>query len=136
MHAMRRPNSERGVAIVPNIAHITIAGHLGRDAETREAGHSVVTSFSIAVSDKRNDRTNWFSCSLWGSRGEKLRQYLVKGKAVLVTGGLTTREHNEKQYLEVNVDDLSFLGSGSEASSSAPRSTAAAAGEPDEDIPF
>ena len=122
---------------MPNIAHITIAGHLGRDAETREAGHSVVTSFSIAVSDKRNDRTNWFSCSLWGTRGEKLAQYLTKGKAVLVTGGFTTREHNDKTYMEVNVDDLSFLGGGSEASSSAPRSTASVAGEPaDDDIPF
>ena len=122
---------------MPNLATITIAGHLGRDAETREAGQTTVTSFSIAVTDKRADRTNWFSCSLWGTRGEKLAQYLTKGKAVIVTGGFTTREHNEKQYLEVNVNDLSFLGSGSEASSSTPVSTAPVAGEPaDDDIPF
>ena len=136
LHSLWRFDPERGDALMPNVAHITIAGHLGRDAESREAGHTTVTSFSIAVSDKRNDRTNWFSCSLWGTRGEKLKQYLTKGRAVLVTGGFTTREHNEKQYLDVNVDDLSFLGGGGEASSSAPRSIAPAAEEPDADIPF
>lgn len=91
---------------------ITIAGGITRDAETRQAGQSEVTSFSVAVDhrDGQNKSTMYFDCSMWGRRGEALRSYLTKGSKVCVTGDLGTREHNGKTYLQVRVDNVTLQG--------------------------
>lgn len=90
---------------------IIIAGNLGKDAELRRTqGGDPVASFNVAVSD-RNKNTTWFSCSLWGRRGESLAQYLTKGSKVALTGDLTTREHEGKTYLGCNVSEITLLGS-------------------------
>lgn len=92
---------------------ITIAGRLTRDAETRQAGSEQVTSFSVAetIKDKNGERPQFFDCSMWGQRGEKIRQYLTKGSPVTVTGSLTTREHGGKFYLQLRVGDVALQGS-------------------------
>lgn len=91
---------------------ITIAGNVGKDAVTRSAGDSNVTSFPVAVSDGFGDKkkTIWFDCSMWGARGEKVAQYIVKGGQVCVSGDLSTREHEGKTYLTVRVGELTLLG--------------------------
>jgi single-strand DNA-binding protein len=91
---------------------ITIAGGIGRDAETKQAGSSKVTRFSVAVDDGWGDkkRTIWFDCDLWGDRGEKLAGMLTKGTKVAVSGDLSTREHNGKTYLTVRADNVTLLG--------------------------
>jgi single-strand DNA-binding protein len=94
---------------------ITIAGNIGKDAETRNAqGGDTVTSFNIAVEDRSGKEkvTLWFSCSIWGKRGDSLRQYLTKGSKVAVSGDLSTREHEGKTYLQVRVDQVSLMGGG------------------------
>lgn len=93
---------------------ITIAGGITRDAETRQAGQSDVTGFSVAVDhrDGQNKSTMYFDCSMWGKRGAALRQYLTKGTKVAVSGELSTREHNGKTYLQVRVNDVTLLGGG------------------------
>ncbi len=92
---------------------ITIAGNIGKDAETRttQSGDSV-TSFNVAVEDRQGKEkaTLWFTCSLWGKRGESLAQYLTKGSKVAVSGDLSTREHDGKTYLQVRVDQVSLMG--------------------------
>ena len=52
--------------------NLTIAGALGRDAETRttQTGETV-TGFSVAVSNGKDRDATWFDCSLWGDRGPK-----------------------------------------------------------------
>lgn len=91
---------------------ITIAGNVGKDAVTRAAGDSNVTSFPIAVSDGFGDKkkTIWFDCSMWGDRGSKVAQYIVKGGQVCVSGDLSTREHEGKTYLTVRVNELTLMG--------------------------
>lgn len=90
---------------------ITIAGGIGRDAETKQAGNSKVTRFSVAVDDGWGDkkRTIWFDCDLWGDRGEKLAGMLTKGTKVAVSGDLSTREHNGKTYLTVRADNVTLM---------------------------
>lgn len=97
---------------------ITIAGTVGRDAETRQAGQSTVTSWSVAVDDGWGDKktTMWFDCSMWGQRGEKLAAHITKGGKMSVTGDLSTREHNGKTYLQVRVDNLTLQGGKREGS--------------------
>jgi single-strand DNA-binding protein len=92
--------------------NITIAGRLTKDAETRDAGGSRVTGFSVAVDnwDGKTKGTLFFDASMWGDRGEKLAQYLIKGASVTVSGDLGTREHNGKTYLTIRVADVTLQG--------------------------
>lgn len=92
---------------------ITIAGNIGKDAQTRTTqGGDKVTSWTVAVEDRQGQdkRTIWFDCNLWGARGEKLAEYLTKGGKVAVSGDLSTREHEGKTYLSVRADQVTLLG--------------------------
>jgi single-strand DNA-binding protein len=95
--------------------NITIAGGIGRDAQTRQtqSGDSV-TGFSVAVEERngRDKRTIWFDVSIWGRRGDALAQYLTKGSKVAVSGDLSTREHEGKTYLTIRADQVTLLGGG------------------------
>lgn len=104
---------------MPNLSVITLAGHLGRDAELKAAGGTPVCKFSIAVNTKRRDgdSTAWYACALFGNRAEKLAPMLTKGKAVIVSGELVPREYKGKgdelrTSLDVNVNMLTFAGGG------------------------
>lgn len=92
--------------------NVTVAGRLGKDAETRQAGNSSVTGFSVAGDTGFGDRrqSHWFNCSLWGKRGEAMQQYLRKGQEVVVIGEYSEREYNGKQYKELNVLDVKLMG--------------------------
>lgn len=119
----------------------TIAGNIGKDAETRQAGSSTVTGFAVAVEQRGKDgkKTQWVNCSMWGSRGDKLVGYLTKGSRVCVSGELTTREYNDKTYLELNVSDVTLMGGGQQQGSGyrehdAPQSGYGAGGRPSQDL--
>jgi single-strand DNA-binding protein len=128
--------------------NITIAGNVGKDAETRRTqSGDAVTSFSIAVEDRipKEKGTIWFRCSLWGRRGESLAQYLTKGSKVAVSGELSIEVYEGKTNLTVKVDQVTLLG-GSQDDNVSRRDTArqapagyGAGGRPDLDddtIPF
>ena len=72
--------------------HITLTGHLGRNALLRTVtlpkGPRDVLNFSLAVRTGwgEAERTIWYDCSLWGDRSAKLAPYLLKGTRVLLTG--------------------------------------------------
>lgn len=92
------------------------AGNLGKDAETREAGGTTVTKFSVACKTGKKDETQWVECSMWDERGEKLAPFLVKGKTVAIVGRVSVRAYDSKgearASLEVRVDQLTLLGGG------------------------
>lgn len=97
---------------------VTIAGRIGKDAETRTTqSGDPVTGWSVAADTGFGDRkvTTWFDCSLWGERGRKLAPYLTKGSAVTVIGELGQREHNGKIYLTVRVSDVAMQGGGKQS---------------------
>jgi single-strand DNA-binding protein len=92
---------------------ITIAGNIGKDAVTRTTGNGdKVTGFTVAVEDRQGKEksTLWFDVAIWGARGEKLAEYLTKGGKVVVSGDLSTREHEGKTYLSVRADQVTLLG--------------------------
>ena len=93
--------------------NLTIAGGIGKDAETRttQSGKNV-TSFSVAVSKGRDKETIWFDCSIWGERGDKVAQYIRKGGKITVSGEVSAREHNGKAYLQIFVRDFTLQGGG------------------------
>ena len=92
---------------------ITIAGNIGKNAETRHTqGGDAVTGFSVAVEDRsgKDKPAVWFDVSIWGKRGETLAQYLTKGSKVTVSGDLGRREHDGKTYLTVRANDVTLQG--------------------------
>jgi single-strand DNA-binding protein len=96
---------------------ITIAGNIGKSAETRTTqGGDKVTSWSVAVEERtgKEKSTIWFDCSLWGKRGESLASYLTKGGKVAVSGDLGKREHEGKTYLTIRADQVTLMGGKSE----------------------
>ena len=130
---------------MPNLSVITLAGHLGRDAELKQVGKHPVCEFSIAVSHKRGEEksTAWYRAQVWGERGEKLAPRLTKGTAVLIIGDLVPREYKGKEdqlrtSLDVRVNTLEFLGGGAERGEDRPTPKGRPAPQPaeDEDIPF
>jgi single-strand DNA-binding protein len=96
---------------------ITIAGRIGKAAETRQAGGDNVTSFTVAV-DQRNGRekvTNWWRVSVWGKRGDALAQYLTKGASVTVAGEFTLGEYDGKPQLNVRANEIALQGGKSDS---------------------
>ncbi|MGC0155549.1 single-stranded DNA-binding protein [Chromobacterium vaccinii] len=98
---------------------ITFDGRLAADAELRytPAGEPILT-FRVASDIGFGERksTNWFSCQVWGKRGESLKNYLAKGQQVTVYGQLTLREWQDKDgnkrlSPDVRVNELSLQGS-------------------------
>lgn len=107
-----------------SINRTVISGNLTRDPDVRAtAAGTQVLSFTVAVNDRRKnqqtgqweDYPNFVDCTLFGTRGEKLAQYLAKGSKVAIEGKLRYRSWNDQQTgqkrsaLEVVVDELEFM---------------------------
>ena len=123
----------------------SFTGRLGADCEIKQVGNgNSVTEFRVAVASGYGDReaTTWLRCNMWGSRGEAVAPYLVKGQLVAVSGELTNREYEkdgEKRYsLEVRVNDLTLIGGKSDKPAAKPAQQPAAKQSEfvDNDIPF
>jgi len=136
---------------------INFVGRLGADAEFKQVGDNSVLEFRICCSTGWGEReiASWYRCTLWGKRGEKIEQYLTKGKQVFVSGELTMRpwttsEGVEKMSADINLNSIDLIGSREDAapqSDAAPgydkapaaepaKSAPAAEGESDADLPF
>lgn len=99
-----------------------IVGNLGRDAELRFTTQGTpVTSFSVATTEKFNDRngekkedTQWHRVNVWGNMAESLQPYLTKGKQVYCEGKLVTREWEKDgvthKTTEIRADKVVLLG--------------------------
>lgn len=94
---------------------VTISGNLGKDSELRttQKGDKVL---SFSVGSKQgfgNDAaTNWFRCSVWGARAEKLHLYLLKGVKVVAQGELTIGSYEGKPQFDVRVNEVEFMSRG------------------------
>lgn len=77
---------------------ITIMGRLTKDPELRRTGSgTAVASFSIACEDDFSSKgtekqTHFFDCTAWRNTAEFISKYFAKGRMIIVTGRLTTRE--------------------------------------------
>ena len=92
---------------------INVIGRVGKGgASIKSVRDRTVLAFSIAVDSGwgESKATLWFDCSLWGQRGEKLADYIQQGDQIGVTGSLSTREHDGKTYLKIDVQDVTLIG--------------------------
>lgn len=136
----------------------TFTGRLGRDAEQKYLPNgTAVTEFTVAVDVGFGDKktTLWPRCAMFGDRGAKVAQYLLKGQQVGVSGSVNMREWTNKESetktsLEVRVSELNLIGSKGDGeqrkatqderpkaqSESAPAKKKPYFDEMDDDIPF
>lgn len=126
---------------MPNYTNITVAGYVGRDAESKQVGDSTVVEFSVAVTTKRREEsTAWYRCAIWGKRGQSLLPHITKGSAVIVGGELMPREYTGRNdelrtSLDINVQSFAFAGGGRK-SDDAPDSHPSDKGHYEDDVPF
>ena len=128
---------------------ITATGRIAADAEVRfTPSGDPVASFRIASDVGFGDKktTNWFSCKVWGKRGESLAPHLIKGTPVTVFGALTLREWNDKEGQkrlspDIRIDEIELQGGKKDSEPSQHQRNAqgapkASIGDMDDDIPF
>lgn len=92
---------------------LNVIGRIGKDAVLRNTQNGdAVLGFSLAFDSGFGEKkqTIWLDCSMWGKRGEKIAEYLTKGKQIGVSGELGTREHEGRTYLTLRVSDVTLCG--------------------------
>lgn len=122
------------------INSVVIAGNLVGDIETRTTATGfVVGRFTVAVNErvKRNgeweDYANFFDCTLFGDRANKLAPYMGKGSKVAVSGRLHQdryeKDGQKRSRIGIIADQIEFMSGRTEKASAAPEYY-------DEDLPF
>lgn len=101
---------------------VTLMGNLTRDPELRTTPNGAsVCSFSLALNRSyKNADGNWVEATdyidivAWGPLGERVAQYLTKGRPALVSGRLQSRNWEQdgvkRSKVEVVAQDVTFLG--------------------------
>lgn len=80
--------------------YVYVAGHLGKDAETKttQSGKSLTKS-SIAV-NRGQDLADWYGLIWWE---DDKAERLVKVQGIRLVGKLSHREYNGKEYVDITV---------------------------------
>lgn len=101
---------------------VILMGNLTRDPELRTTPNGAnVCSFSLALNRSyKNAEGNWQEATdyidivAWGPLGERVAQYLTKGRPALVNGRLQSRSWEQdgakRSKVEVVAQDVTFLG--------------------------
>lgn len=105
-----------------SINHVAISGNLTRDSELRTTqGGTAILGFGVAVNERHKnaatgeweDYPNFIDCTMFGTRAEKLAQYLVKGCKVAIDGRLRysawEKDGQKRSKVEVIVDEIEFM---------------------------
>ena len=106
-----------------SLNQVFLMGNLTRDPELRQtpSGQNVC-SFSLALNRSYKDAsgewqeaTDYIDVVAWGPLGERVSQYLSKGRRCLVQGRLQSRsweqEGQKRSKVEVLANDVTFLDS-------------------------
>src|ERR1019366_2259637 len=134
-----------------SLNQVFLMGNLTRDPELRQTPNGQnVCSFSLALNHSYKDNssgewkeaTDYVDIVAWGPLGERVSQYLSKGRRCLVQGRLQSRsweqDGQKRNKLEVIASDVTFLDSrgagggddGSGMTSAAPAGPSAAPTKP------
>ena len=106
-----------------SINRVIISGNLTRSPELKQTqGGTAVLQMGVAVNDRRKnpstgeweDVANFVDCVLFGTRAERVAQYLDKGTKVAIEGRLRYRaweaqDGARRSKLEVVIDEIEFM---------------------------
>jgi single-strand DNA-binding protein len=137
--------TERSILMARSFNQVILMGNLTRDPELRTTPNGTnVCSFSLALNRSYKgangdwqEATDYIDVVAWGPLGERVAQYLSKGRPCLVNGRLQSRaweqDGQKRSKVEVVAQDVTFLGgpggggSASSEDSSAPAKSTASA---------
>jgi single-strand DNA-binding protein len=106
-----------------SVNQVILMGNLTRDPELRQTPNGQnVCSFSLALnraykdgSGEWQEATDYIDIVAWAGLGERVAQYLSKGRRCLVQGRLQSRsweqDGNKRSKVEVIANDVTFLDS-------------------------
>jgi len=116
-----------------SLNRVILLGRLGRDPEVRYAqSGTTVATLNMATDERRPDgsggwknETEWHRVVLFGKQADLAKQYLTKGREVLIEGSLRTRQWQDKEgqkryTTEVVCQNMRFVGGRGGAGGSAP----------------
>ena len=101
---------------------VILMGNLTRDPELRTTPNGTsVCGFSLALNrsykggdGEWQEATDYIDIVAWGPLGERVAQYLSKGRSALVNGRLQSRsweqDGQKRSKVEVVAQDVTFLG--------------------------
>jgi len=106
-----------------SLNRVILLGNLGKDPEVRYTqGGTTVANLRIATNERRpdgnggwKDETEWHSVVLFGKQADLAKQYLSKGRTVLIEGSLRTRQWQDKEgqkrwSTEIVAQNMRFVG--------------------------
>jgi single-strand DNA-binding protein len=115
-----------------SVNQVMLMGNLTRDPDLRQipSGQSVC-SFSLALNRAYKDQggewqeaTDFIDVVAWGPLGERVSQYVTKGRRVIVQGRLQSRsweqEGQKRNKVEVLASDVTFIDGRGDAGEGAP----------------
>jgi len=116
-----------------SLNRVILLGNLGKDPEVRYTqGGTTVANLRIATNERRpdgqggwKDETEWHSVVLFGKQADLAKQYLSKGRTVLIEGSLRTRQWQDKEgqkrwSTEIVAQNMRFVGGRGGAGGGAP----------------
>ena len=135
---------------------VILMGNLTRDPELRQTPNGQnVCSFSLALNRSYKgadgnwqEATDYIDVVAWGPLGERVAQYLSKGRPCLVNGRLQSssweKDGQKRSKVEVNAQDVTFLGgqqgegagaaSGAQSSASSSATSASTSAKKKDDV--
>jgi single-strand DNA-binding protein len=130
--------TERSILMARSFNQVILMGNLTRDPELRTTPNGTnVCSFSLALNRSYKgangdwqEATDYIDVVAWGPLGERVAQYLSKGRPCLVNGRLQSRaweqDGQKRSKVEVVAQDGGGGSASSEDSSAPAKSTASA----------
>jgi single-strand DNA-binding protein len=140
-HAVHaEPAATRRKSVPGNYNRVILVGNLTKDPETKTLGSGqTVCKFGIAVNrrTKTTDETMFVEIVAWEKLADLCRQYLKKGRSVLVEGRLAIRSYEDqngakRKATEVVIDAMQML----DAKDAAPAQASLYGELDDSEIPF
>jgi single-strand DNA-binding protein len=126
---------------------VILMGNLTRDPELRQTPNGQnVCSFSLALNrsfkggdGEWKEATDFIDIVAWGPLGERVAQYLTKGRPCLVNGRLQSssweKDGQKRSKVEVVAQDVTFLGGAGGQSGSSTDSGQAGEGDETDQTP-
>lgn len=122
---------------------ITAAGYLVSDPEIRSFGDNQVCHIRMCASSDRAKEKCFIDVELWGKQADIAKQYLTKGRSILITGELkfSSWEHDGKKYSKnfIRGNEFTFLPTGGkkeDAESPNQENSQSKSNSSSEEIPF
>jgi single-strand DNA-binding protein len=125
---------------------VVLMGNLTRDPELRSTPNGQnVCSFSLALNRSYKgadgnwqEATDYVDVTAWGPLGERVSQYVTKGRPVLVSGRLQSRsweqDGQKRSKVEVVAQDVTFLGGRGEGGETSGESAGSSNDAPKKDV--